>query len=266
MKERTEIDRSNLHFTYMELAICNVYDVARTLLNELLAKEIGREYGDDYDFDEESDKWICKEIKYKNSNDPKVVKRAVVDALTIYLKERERISEEGTIVWEKSKVIDTAIMPFKRMDDELDKVCNWVQYWKKEQAPTAEEKRLRPIKGKEQYVDIMFERLIKYGYFDKDESKETWCYLCGTNDNKPDKLLYWKGDTFAFCVLYDKFLASADNKYFEFKNGLQPFIVSLFGYTNVASFKSRLSSYKSNKEKREEMSEIWNKMKDPQMT
>lgn len=52
MKERTEIDQQSLHFTYMELASCRTYDDARDLLNELVTMEIGREYGDNYEFDE----------------------------------------------------------------------------------------------------------------------------------------------------------------------------------------------------------------------
>lgn len=226
MKERTEIDRQNLHFTYMELASCRVYDDAKLLLNDLVVKELGREYGDKYHFDEETDEWICDEVKNKNSINPKVVKLAVIDAMTSFLNNRELISEEATIAYERSKTKDTAIIPFKRMDNDMRKVRDWVQRWQKEPAPIIKEEkvaRLRPTELGRKCAPLMYEQLIKINRIEANE--QSWNYLCGlTDETNGVKPIRWLGDEFSLKVLIDNFF----NKklYFDRERGAINFLYS----------------------------------------
>ena len=230
MRERTEIDMQNLHFALMELAICKVYDDAKALLDELVTKEIGREYGDDYDFDKETGEWHCKEIKFKNSAKPNVVKLAVVDTMTSILDNHELISEEGTIAWEKSKVIDTAIMPFKRMDKELDRVRNWVQRWEKEPAPKTKKEityRLIPksegVNGK---TSLIFNYYVKCGNL-LEKDRDTWDYVCGISDKDPKVPIVWYGEWPMLCTFIASFLEN--ELYFYFKNGVRKHFICKVG-------------------------------------
>lgn len=227
MKERTEIDTQNLHFTYMELASCKVYDDAKMLLDELVIKEIGREYGDNYYYDEETDEWLCKEIKYKNSQVPRIVKLAVIDSITGFLNNRELISEEATIAYEKAKVKDTTIIPFKRMDDDAKKVRNWVERWKKEPVPKIIQKksfRLRPKSNSViQNIGNVFDYLVKIGRIDTD-SKEMWNYLCGVIESiEVKKPIIWHGEWTTLTALIEVFLC--DKNYFEFEKGVRKYFI-----------------------------------------
>lgn len=219
MKERTEIDQQSLHFTYMELASCRTYDDARDLLNELVTMEIGREYGDNYEFDEETDEFICDEVKYKNSVNPKVVKLAVTDAMTSFLNSRELISEEATIAYEKSKVKDTSIIPFKRMDNDMRKVRDWVQRWQKEPAPIIKEDktpRLRPTELGKKYAPLMYEHLKEIGYIEA--NAQSWNYLCGLTDETNDFTpVRWLTTDFLLKVLIDNFFTKPI--YFDVEDG-----------------------------------------------
>lgn len=222
MKERTEIDQQNLHFTYMELVSCRVYDDAKLLLNNLVVKELGREYGDKCHFDEKTDEWICDEVKYKNSVNPKVVKLAVCDAMTSFLNSRELISEEGTIAYEKSKVRDTSIIPFKRMDNDMIKVRDWVQRWQKEPAPktkTGKVYRFRPKTiGVIEISLKMFDYYLSIGKV-SDNSMETWKYVCGISDSASNAPIVWHGDWPKLCALIAVFLCN--ELYFDFETGVR---------------------------------------------
>ena len=224
MKERTEIDQQSLHFTYMELASCRTYDDARDLLNELVTTEIGREYGDKYHFNEETDEYICDEVKYKNSVNPKVVKLAVIDAMTSFLNSRELLSEEGTIAYEKAKAKDTAIIQFKRMDNDMRKVRDWVQRWQKEPAPktkTGKVYRLRPKteKSVNQNIGNVFHYFVSIGCLDE-ESVDMWEYLCGYRDSVKNKRpISWHGEWTKLCALIEVFLCN--ETYFMFEKGVR---------------------------------------------
>ena len=222
MKERTEIEQQNLHFTYMELASCGVYDDATSLLNDLVVKELGREYGDKYHFDEKTDEWICDEVKYRNSGNPKVVKLAVIDAMISFLNSQELISEEGTIAYEKSKVKDTAIIPFKRMDNDLQKVRGWVQRWQKEPAPktkTGKLYRLQPKKnGVAEKALNMFDYYLSVGKV-SENSKDTWKYVCGISKVPSNEPIVWKGKWTELCTIIDVFLCN--DLYFNFEKGVK---------------------------------------------
>lgn len=219
MKERTEIDQQNLFFTYMELASCKCYDDARILLNDLVVEELGREYGDKYHFDEETDEWICDEVKYKNSANAKVVKLAVIDEMTSFLNRQELLSEEGTIAFEKSKVKDTAIIPFNRMDNDMRKVRDWLGRWKKEAAPIIKKEktpRLRPTEAGKKYAPLMYKHLQEIAYIDANE--QSWNYLCGLTDETNDfKPIRWLKTNFLLKVLIDNFLTK--RTYFSVEAG-----------------------------------------------
>ena len=222
MKERTEIEQQNLHFTYMELASCGVYDDATSLLNDLVVKELGREYGDKYHFDEKTDEWICDEVKYRNSGNPKVVKLAVIDAMISFLNSQELISEEGTIAYEKSEVKDTAIIPFKRMDNDLQKVRGWVQRWQKEPAPktkTGKLYRLQPNNnGVAEKALNMFEYYLSVGKV-SENSRDTWKYVCGITKVPSNEPIVWNGKWTELCTIIDVFLCN--DLYFNFEKGVK---------------------------------------------
>ena len=222
MKERTEIEQQNLHFTYMELASCGVYDDATSLLNDLVVKELGREYGDKYHFDEKTDEWICDEVKYRNSGNPKVVKLAVIDAMISFLNSQELISEEGTIAYEKSKVKDTAIIPFKRMDNDLQKVRGWVQRWQKEPAPKTKTGKLYRLQPKNNGVAEKALNMFKhYLSIDKvsENSRDTWKYVCGITKVPSNEPIVWKGKWTELCTIIDVFLCN--DLYFNFEKGVK---------------------------------------------
>lgn len=271
MKERTEIDTQNLHFAYMELASCKVYDDAKLLLDELVIKEIGREYGDNYYFDEETDEWLCEEIKYKNSQVPRIVKLAVIDSITDFLNSRELISEEATIAYEKAKVKDTTIIPFKRMDDDAKKVRNWVDRWKKEPAPIiGEEKTIRlvPTELGKTYAPLMYAHLTNIGYIDVNE--QSWNYLCGLTDTADNiEPIKWCKDLFPLKVLIDSFFKS--ETYFIVKRGALSFMYDMLAdkegcKINRKSCESIINNKMNDKktskgETREREIEEWQKMK-----
>lgn len=265
MKERTEIDQQNLHFTYMELVSCRVYDDAKLLLNNLVVKELGREYGDKCHFDEETDEWICDEVKYKNSVNPKVVKLAVCDAMKSFLNSRELISEEGTIAYEKSKVRDTTIIPFKRMDNDVKKVRDWVQRWQKEPAPIIKEEkaaRLRPKQGVDKYIEPMFLHLKELRNIDEQTIKAPWDYLCGMTDEIPKVRIKWTGGLFNLNVLIERFLIK--NTYFDAPKGATSFICSLMVDENGNEIKP--SSLKTTKNREfgrnaKRADEVWQSMR-----
>lgn len=222
MKERTEIEQQNLHFTYMELASCGVYDDATSLLNDLVVKELGREYGDKYHFDEKTDEWICDEVKYRNSGNPKVVKLAVIDAMISFLNSQELISEEGTIAYEKSKVKDTAIIPFKRMDNDLQKVRGWVQRWQKEPAPKTKTGKLYRLQPKNNGVAEkalnMFEDYLRIGKV-SENSRDTWKYICGISKVPSNEPIVWNGKWTELCTIIEVFLCN--DLYFNFEKGVK---------------------------------------------
>lgn len=222
MKERTEIEQMNLSLTYMKLASCRVYDDATSLLNDLVVKELGREYGDKYHFDEETDEFICDEVKYRNSVNPKVVKLAVIDAMASYLRSRELISGEGTITYEKSKVKDTAIIPFKRMDNDVLKVRDWVQRWQKEPAPKTKTDKLYRLQCKslgvaEKALNI-FEYYLSYGKV-SENNKDTWEYICGISNVPPNEPMVWYGKWPELCTIIEVFLCN--DLYFNFEKGVK---------------------------------------------
>ena len=230
MKERTEIDQQSLHFTYMELASCRTYDDARDLLNELVTTEIGREYGDKYHFNEETDEYICDEVKYKNSVNPKVVKLAVIDAMTSFLNSRELLSEEGTIAYEKAKAKDMAIIQFKRMDNDMRKVRDWVQRWQKEPAPKTNKVKLFRLRPKTMGVTEislrMFDYYLKIGKV-SEESRGTWKYLCGISDNNNNAPIVWHGEWTKLCAFIVAFLCN--ELYFDFENGVRKHFLCEYG-------------------------------------
>lgn len=271
MKERTEIDTQNLHFTYMELASCKVYDDAKLLLDELVIKEIGREYGDNYTYDEETDEWLCTEIKYKNSQVPRIVKLAVIDSFTGFLNSRELISEEATIAYEKAKVKDTTIIPFKRMDDDAKKVRNWVERWKKEPAPIiGEEKTIRlvPTELGKTYAPLMYAHLTNIGYIDVNE--QSWNYLCGLTDTADNiQPIKWCKELFPLKVLIDSFFKS--ETYFIVKRGALSFMYKMLADKEGCKINrksceniinNKMNDKKTSKgETREKEIEEWQKMK-----
>lgn len=274
MKERTEVDTQNLYFTYMELASCKVYDDAKLLLDELVIKEIGREYGDNYYFDEETDEWLCEEIKYKNSQVPRIVKLAVTDSFTGFLNSRDLISEEATIAYEKAKVKDTTIIPFKRMDDDAKKVRNWVERWKKEPAPIIKEEktiRLVPTELGKTYAPLMYARLTNIGYIDANE--QSWNYLCGLTDTADNiQPIKWCKELFPLKVLIDNFFT--DKTYFNVKWGALDFMYKMLANKdgraiNRGSCENIISNSMNKEEKgekpkgvtREREIEVWRKMK-----
>lgn len=206
MKERTEIDIQNLYFTYAKLASCRVYDDAKVMLNELVTAELGREYGDEYDFDEGADEWLCKEIKYKNSIDSHIVKLAIIDAMTHYLDAHDLISEEGTIGFVQSKVIDSSIIPFKRMDNDAKKVREWLERWKTDSF------LVRSKEGYQSFLSYIgtngnpidhYNALVKNGRLDKTETPlGNWLAFCGKGKVKEEFKINIHGNSKDINALY----------------------------------------------------------------
>ncbi len=253
MIERTEIDMQNLHFTYMELVSCRVYDDAKLLLNKLVKKEVGREYGDSYYLDKETDEWLCREIKYKNSETPSVVKLAIIDAMVGFLNNRDLISEEGTIAFEKSKVKDTAIIPFKKMDNDVARVRGWVLRWQKEPAIKIDNEkfRFRPKSvSVRETAGKMFKYLVSIGRLES-RAKGSWDYFCGMSDNEDEAIpMVWHKGLPSLCALVEVFFCN--EIYFSYKKGIvKDFVCKMFVQENglpitETSFKSSKTQSKTN--------------------
>lgn len=243
---------------------CKCYDDARNLLNSFVIENVGKHY-------ETEDG-----TTYRNSNNPKDIKAETLRVLDDYVRKRQVVDESSTAglntarkIMDKKNVIyddGTIISIFGNMRTDIEKSKSYIDAWQKEPVPVVKKKeyRLRPKDGKEHYIDTMFVRLQELGYLSKDENKDKWRYLCGTNDDAPSEPIKWHGSFFDFCVLFDFFLVSSRMScIFGFEKGVQGFVVSMFGY-EADTFKSRLSrDYKPKPEK--DKKEIWNKMKDPQM-
>ncbi len=244
MIERTEIDMQNLFFTYMELVSCRVYDDAKLLLNELVKKEVGREYGDGYYFDKETDEWLCRNVKYKNSETPSMVKLAIIDAMTGFLNNRDLISEEGTIAFEKSKVKDTAIIPFKKMDNDAARVRGWVLRWQKEPAITIKQDvhRISP-KGKpiEVIAIKVFTYFVSIGTIKRNDM-EGWYYVCNLKEISivPPPVV-WHDSKTSFSILVYLFLGN--KKCFTHTRGALTHLFSkMFRIEDVTEITERLIS------------------------
>ena len=274
MEERTYISSVDLYDLINNVGKCKCYDDAQNLLNSFVFDNIGKAY------EAEDGKM------YRNSRNTKDIKREVLSQLDNFIDDRElkdKVSESnieyakerikvcgGIKINEKVniKLLDSANIEnvFGKIQLELKKAVRYIEVWRKEAAPLKEKKlqRLRPIKGKEYYIDIMFERLKALGFLAKDENKNAWNYLCGISDDVPEKTMEWKGSFFDFCVLYDFFLVSVRKSYFKYNNGVRGFVVAQFGYNYENGFKQQLSRDYTKKEETIKR-EAWYQMKVTQM-
>ena len=263
MEERTFISSVDLFDLIENVGKCKCYDDAKKYLNTFVIDNVCKQY-------ETEDG-----TKFRNSSNTKDIKRETlisimndIDTLNVIDKVSDRALEQARILAaNNSHYDDTAIInAFGIMRVERNRALQYIESWRKEPAPLKEKKtqRLRPTKGKEYYVDIMFERLKELGFLAKDESKEAWRYLCGISDEVPEKTMKWLGSFFDFCVLYDFFLVSARQSYFKYNRGVRSFVVAQFGFDYENGFKQQLSRDYTKKEETIKK-EAWFNMKDPQM-
>ncbi len=264
MEERTFI--SNISELIDNVGKCKCYDDAQNLLNSFVIENAGKKYE------------IEDGTEYRNSINPKDIKKETLRVVDDYFRNWQLIDEVSTAglntgrkIMDKNGAIyddGTLIGVFGNMRNIKERTKAFIDEWREEPAPIIKKKetvRLRPKKGNERFVDVVFEILAKDEKYLSYNDREAWHYLCGISDVVPNKPIKWKGDFFSLGTLFDLFLVQRTNIFEKKgKGSINEFVASQFGYNYNKGFKQQLSrdyTKKTEMEKRE----VYSNMINPQV-
>ena len=220
MEERTFI--SNISELIDNVGKCKCYDDARNLLNSFVIENVGKKY--------ETEDGTA----YRNSNNPKDIKRETLATIDNTLYRWELIDEASeetlneAIKYHNIRGGGTIKSNFVDLRVKIKVAKQFVEAWRKEAAPIIKKKetvRLRPKQGTEKYIEPMFLQLQKLSNIDEQTIIAPWLYLCGITDEKPETRIKWIGGLFNLNVLIERFLIK--NSYFKAPKGAMSFICSL---------------------------------------
>lgn len=202
---------------------CKCYDDARNLLNSFVIENVGKHY-------ETEDG-----TTYRNSNNPKDIKRETLATIENTLYRWELIDEASeetlneAIKYHDLRGGGAVKSNFVDLRVKRKVAKQYVETWQKEATPIIKEikmVRLRPKQGAEKYVEPMFLHLKELSNIDEQTIIAPWLYLCGMTDEIPENRIKWKGGLFNLNVLIERFLIK--KTYFEAPNkGATSFICSL---------------------------------------
>lgn len=215
MEERTFI--SGISELIYNVGKCKCYDDARNLLNSFVMENVGRHY-------EKEDG-----TEYRNSNNPKVIKRETYVSIKRTLETFNVIDEASgrslsvarKIVEEKGGNFDdgTIISAFGKMHIDREAAYQYIEVWRTEPAPIIKEEktpRLRPTEAGKKYAPLMFKHLQDIAYIDANE--QSWNYLCGLTDETQNfEPVRWLKTDFLLKVLIDNFFTK--HRYFDVEDG-----------------------------------------------
>ena len=220
MEERTFI--SNISELIDNVGKCKCYDDARNLLNSFVIENVGKKY--------ETEDGTA----YRNSNNPKDIKRETLATIENTLYRWELIDEASeetlneAIKYHNIRGGGTIKSNFVDLQVKIKVAKQYVEAWQKEPAPIIIEKetvRLRPKQGAEKYIEPMFLHLKEKSNIDEQTINSPWLYLCGLTDEKPEIRIKWIGGLFRLNVLIERFLIKSS--YFKAPKGAISFICSL---------------------------------------
>jgi hypothetical protein len=260
MEERTFI--SGISDLIDNVGKCKCYDDARNLLNSFVIENVGKKY--------ETEDGTA----YRNSNNPKDIKRETLATIDNTLYRWELIDEASedtlneAIKYHNIRGGGTIKSNFVDLRVKIKVTKQFVEAWRKEAAPIIKKKetvRLRPKKGNERFVDVVFEFLAKDEKYLSYNDREAWHYLCGISDVVPNKPIKWKGDFFSLGTLFDLFLVQRTNIFEKKgKGSINEFVASQFGYNYNKGFKQQLSRDYTKKMEMEKR-EVYSNMINPQV-
>lgn len=220
MEERTFI--SNISELIDNVGKCKCYDDARNLLNSFVIENVGKKY--------ETEDGTA----YRNSNNPKDIKRETLATIENTLYRWELIDEASeetlneAIKYNNIRGGGTIKSNFVDLQVKIKVAKQYVEAWRKEPAPIIKKEktvRLRPKQGAEKYIEPMFLHLKEKSNIDEQTINAPWLYLCGLTDEKPEIRIKWIGGLFRLNVLIERFLIKSS--YFKAPKGAISFICSL---------------------------------------
>lgn len=211
MEERTFI--SGISELIDNVGKCKCYDDARNLLNSFVIENVGKKY--------ETEDGTA----YRNSNNPKDIKRETLATIENTLYRWELIDEASeetlneAIKYHNIRGGGTIKSNFVDLRVKIKVAKQYVEAWRKEAAQIIKEEktpRLRPTEAGKKYAPLMYKHLQEIAYIDANE--QSWNYLCGLTDETNDfKPIRWLKTDFLLKVLIDNFLTK--ETYFSVEAG-----------------------------------------------
>lgn len=258
MEERTFI--SNISELIDNVGKCKCYDDARNLLNSFVIENVGKKY--------ETEDGTA----YRNSNNPKDIKRETLATIENTLYRWELIDEASeetlneAIKYHNIRGGGTIKSNFVDLQVKIKVAKQYVEAWRKEAAPNMNNEKQR-LKPKEETIEMiwpLFNNLIRLGYFEETNSnKKVWAHLCGISNEIIAERIKWKATNVEFAALMDNFFVSEFHKtYFDFEEDAPNMEYVVNHFLNKNGKAMNYNSVRSQKNlNNAKLEEIWEKMK-----